>query len=93
MFPDISGEVIIMVTRQKRKKTIKAAKKKSCICGRCDEPNPHLRGYLVMAIGALFMPISFGFFPEFDFVAKGWPILLVLFGMVLVAQATLCRRA
>jgi len=93
MFPDNAVEVIVMVTRRKRRKnTLKSAKKDSCICGHCDEPNPHLRGYLVMAIGALFLPISFGFFPEFDYVAKGWPILLVLFGMVLVAQATLCRK-
>jgi hypothetical protein len=93
MFIDISCEVIVMVTRRRKgKKTSKPAKKVSCICGNCDEPNPHLRGYLIMALGALFIPISFGFFPEFDFIAKGWPILLVLFGMVLVAQATLCRR-
>jgi hypothetical protein len=47
---------------------------------------------MLMAIGALFMPISFGFFPEFDFIAKGWPILLLLFGMVFVAKGTLCLK-
>lgn len=92
MFKSSICEVTLMVTRRRKKRKLLKVEKKSCICGSCDDPDPHLPGYLIMAIGAMFLPISFGFLPEYDFLAKGWPILLFLFGMVLVAKATLCNE-
>lgn len=80
------------IRRRKKKKVTKAKSAGSCVCGSCEQPHPHLRGYLLMALGIAFIPISFGFFPEYDWVAKGWPILLVLFGMVLVARAAVCEH-
>ena len=84
-------EVIVMVTKRRKKKVIKKIQK-SCVCGECEQPHPHLRGYIMMALGLMFLPISFGFFPEFDFVANGWPVLLVMFGIVLVAKASICEK-
>ena len=89
MFSSKSKKVISMTTRKKLKKK-SSQKNKTCACGSCEYPNPHLPGYLVMALGMMFLPISFGFMPEFDAIAKGWPILVVLFGMVLVAKASVC---
>jgi hypothetical protein len=91
MFSFKHVEVIVMVTRRKRKKVVKKISK-SCVCGECEQPHPQLRGYLLMALGLMFLPISFGFFPEFDWVANGWPVLLVMFGIVLVAKATICEK-
>ena len=82
-----------MVTRRrKKKKTPMAKAKPKCVCGDCDEPRPRLKGYLLMALGLALLPISSGFFPEYDWVAKGWPILLFLFGIVFVAKTFLCQR-
>lgn len=80
-----------MVTRKKKKAVVKCIEK-SCVCGECEEPHPHIRGYLLMALGLTFLPISSGFFPELDWVAHGWPVLLVMFGIVLVAKAAICQR-
>jgi hypothetical protein len=89
MFNTKSKKVISMKTRKKLKRKT-SLKNNACVCGSCEYPNPHLPGYLIMALGMMFLPISFGFMPEFDWIAKGWPILVVLFGMVLVAKASVC---
>jgi len=83
-----------MVTRRRKSKDVLKTKAcvKGCACGSCEDPNPHLRGFLLAALGLVALPVSFGFMPEFDWVAKGWPILLVMFGIVLVAKAFICSR-
>jgi len=81
-----------MVTRKKSKSSEKnlEAKKESCSCGTCDQPNPGLPGYLLISLGLVFLPVTMGLIPQFEWVAKGWPILVVLFGITMVVKAVVC---
>ena len=80
-----------MVARKKARSSKESPReRRSCTCGSCEHPHPHLPGALLIALGLAFLPVSFGFFPQFDFVARGWPILLVMFGVVLVAKTAIC---
>ena len=81
----------IQKSRELRSRSLDEFSSRSCVCGDCEQPHPHLRGYILMALGLMFLPISFGFFPELDWVANGWPVLLVMFGIVLVAKASVCE--
>ncbi|HID72996.1 TPA: hypothetical protein EYP38_03560 [Candidatus Micrarchaeota archaeon] len=63
-----------------------------CFCGsECNMQHARLPGYLLIALGIMAVPLNFGFLPMMDW-AKAWPLLLVLFGFVLVIRTTLCRR-
>jgi hypothetical protein len=91
MFITEFEEVVNMVTRKKAKPAREAPReRKSCACGSCDHPHAHLPGFLLIALGLALLPVSFGFFPQLDLVARGWPILVVLFGFVLIAKAVIC---
>jgi len=81
-----------MVTRKKSKSSEKKleVKKESCVCGSCDHPNPGLPGYLLISLGLVLLPVTLGFLPEFEWVAKGWPLLVVMLGFVMIAKATIC---
>jgi len=83
-----------MVTRKKRSKS-KAAKgaAKSCYCGSCDHPHAHVPGYIIASLGIVSLPFTMGVVPGFSWMgslAAGWPILLILFGIVLIVKAIIC---
>lgn len=81
-----------MVTRKKVKPSKETPRERTaCACGSCEHPHSHLPGFLLIALGLALLPVSFGFFPQFDWMARGWPILVVMFGFVLVAKAVICR--
>ncbi len=81
-----------MVRRKKSKvkseKTAKASAK--CLCGECTEPHAKLPGYLLIAFGLLTLPVNFGLVPELEW-ARAWPLLLVMFGFVLLAKVVICK--
>jgi len=79
-----------MVTRKKSKSSEKKSEEKNCMCGSCDDPNPHLPGYILISLGLVFLPVTLGFVPQVEWMARGWPILAVLFGVTLVAKAAVC---
>ena len=76
--------------RVKKPATPKAAQL-DCVCGHCEESHPRLSGYLLVALGAMLVPVNMGLIPGFEFGAA-WPILLVLVGAVLIARGTLCKK-
>ena len=51
----------------------------------------HLPGYLLIAFGLLAIPLNFGMVDGFEF-AKAWPLLLVLFGVAILAKVQICRK-
>ncbi len=55
------------------------------------DPHAHLPGYLLIAFGLLTLPVNFGLVGGLEW-AKAWPLLLVVFGFVLIAKVSLCRR-
>jgi hypothetical protein len=77
-----------MVTRKKRSKSKQAAK--SCYCGSCNHPHAHVPGYVLASLGIVSLPFTMGLVPGFGWVAAGWPILLILFGIVLLVKAIIC---
>ena len=86
-----------MPKRKTTKKASKKTKKKTnkeylrCYCGAdCHDEHAHLPGYLLIALGLLALPINLGFIPGLEW-AKAWPLLLVLFGFVLLAKVSICR--
>ncbi len=54
------------------------------------EPNPYLPGYLLIALGLLALPINFGLIEMLEF-ARAWPLLMVIFGFVLIAKVKICK--
>ncbi len=65
---------------------------KRCACGGdCHDEHAHLPGYLLIALGALAVPINFGMIPVLEW-TKAWPLLLVLFGFVYIVKTSLCRK-
>ncbi len=62
-----------------------------CACGSvCSDPHARLPAYLLIAFGLLALPINFGLIGQLEF-AKAWPLLLVLFGFVLLARVQICK--
>jgi len=55
-----------------------------------EEPNPYLPGYLLIALGLLALPLNFGLIDALEF-AKAWPLLMVIFGFVLIAKVKICK--
>ncbi|MEM4359074.1 MAG: DUF5668 domain-containing protein [Candidatus Bilamarchaeaceae archaeon] len=75
---------------KKPKKTEPA--KQACVCGGdCLEKGAYLPGYLLIALGSLALPINFDLLPGLQW-AKAWPLLLVLFGIVIIVKTAICRR-
>jgi hypothetical protein len=83
-----------MATRKKKVKPSKETPKvkAGCYCGSCELPYPQLRGYILAAIGITFLPLTMGAVPGFIWFTKGWPILLILFGLVLMTKAAICKQ-
>ena len=81
-----------MPPRKKKKRSVaKKQPRKSCSCGdQCHEEHSHLPGYLLIAFGLLALPVNFGLIPGMDWL-KSWPLLLVLFGVTMVAKVAICR--
>jgi len=85
------------MAKKKSKPKLKSAPKarttsKKCICGsECHDAHANLPGYLLIALGMLAIPLNLGMIGGFEF-AKAWPLLLVLFGFVLLAKVQLCRH-
>ncbi|MFH1393330.1 MAG: DUF5668 domain-containing protein [Candidatus Micrarchaeota archaeon] len=74
------------------KPAARPARSTKCFCGSsCHDEHARLPGYLLIALGIMAVPLNFGMLPSMDW-AKAWPLLLVLFGFVMVVRATLCRR-
>ena len=61
-----------------------------CFCGSCDHPHAHVPGYIVASLGIVSLPFTMGVVPGFAWAASGWPILLILFGIVLIVKAIIC---
>ncbi len=81
-----------VVTRKKRSKAVKNAAK-SCYCGSCNHPHAHVPGYIIASLGIVSLPFTMGVVPGFSWVgtvASGWPILLILLGVVLIVKAVIC---
>lgn len=74
--------------RRKKKAVRKRPKAKADNCANCAQPPDRLPGYLLIALGAMWLPANYGLVPGFEW-AKAGPLVLVLMGVVLVAQATL----
>lgn len=77
----------------KKKKSGKSKKSGKCSCECCaarNDQHAHLPGYLLIAFGLLALPINFGMIEPLEF-AKAWPLLLVIFGFVLLAKVQICR--
>ena len=68
-----------------------AEKKLSCVCGSCEDKHPRLGGYLLIALGALLLPINMCLVPGIEW-GIAWPAILIPLGIVLIAKATLCER-
>jgi len=69
----------------------KTAGSSTCSCGGvCSDPHAKLPGYLLIAFGLLALPINFGLIDGLEF-ARAWPLLLVLFGFVLLARVYICK--
>jgi|GEM_PF-1475234 len=76
----------------RKRPALKASSSANCFCGsNCHERHARLPGYLLIALGMMAVPLNFGLLPAVDW-AKAWPLLLVLFGFVLVVRTTLCRK-
>jgi len=83
-----------MVKKRTKTKKTKPAKKSTnkCYCGsECHDDHAHLPGYLLIALGLLAVPLNFGLLPGLEF-AKAWPLLLVLFGFVVLVKVQFCRH-
>ncbi len=81
-----------MVTRKKRSKSKAASQRaaRSCHCGSCNHPHAHVPGYIVAGLGIVSLPFTMGVVPGFGWMTSGWPILLILFGVVLIVKAIIC---
>ena len=51
----------------------------------------HIPGILLVLFGLTLLPVNFGLLPQFE-VFRAWPILFVLFGVVLIVNAILNSR-
>lgn len=78
--------------RVKRPTASKTPKAPRCVCGgSCDDTHARLPGYLLIALGMMAVPLNFGLFPQLDW-ARAWPLVLVLFGFVLVVRTVICKQ-
>ncbi len=74
-----------MATKRKGKNNVKNTSKK---CHECSKAPERLPGYILVALGALWLPANYGMIPGMEW-TKAAPLLFVLVGVVLVARATL----
>ena len=81
-----------MATRKKRVKSKAAVPRaaKSCYCGSCNHPYAHVPGYLLASLGIVSLPFSMNLVSGMGWAVVGWPILLILFGVVLIVKAIVC---
>ncbi len=84
--------MVIFMAKKRKTKTRKAAPAKHghAFYKEAHDPHAHLPGYLLIAFGLMALPINFGLIDELEF-AKAWPLLLVIFGFVLLAKVQLCK--
>jgi len=54
------------------------------------DPHAKLPAYLLIAFGLLALPLNFGLIDGLEF-AKAWPLLLIMFGFVLLAKVYICK--
>lgn len=69
----------------------KKSKKKPAMPGNelgNQKENPHLPGMLLIAYGLLALPLNLDLIPGLEW-AKAWPLVLALFGVVLVVKEML----
>ena len=66
------------------------SRKRKKRAARVHKENPHLPGYLLIALGLLALPINFGLLPGLEW-AKAWPLLVVLFGIVFLVKTELAK--
>ena len=68
-----------------KKSNIKSKKKHD------HDPHPHLRGYLMIAFGLLGLSLNFDLLEGLEW-AKAYPLLLVLLGIVMLAEIVISRE-
>ncbi len=81
-----------MAAKSTKKKVSASSSKSCCSCSCCNDNNhAHLPGSLLIGLGLVTLPLNFGLIPGLEF-AKAWPLLMVLFGFVLIVKEPLSKH-